>query len=173
MFGVILGTGCGAGIIMHGRVHQGPHRVAGEWGHNPLPWPRGQEVPGHLCWCGKHGCLETYVAGPALARDCDGPGAHDASGLPARAAAGDLLAAEALARHADRLARGLAVVINLLDPDAIVLGGGLSNMDHLYTELPRLIPAHAFSDVIATPILRNKHGDFSGVRGAAWLWPAA
>jgi fructokinase len=172
VFGVILGTGCGGGIVMHGKVHQGPHRIAGEWGHTPLPWPRGQEVPGHLCWCGKHGCLETYVAGPSLAHDCDGPGVHDASGLPARAAAGDQRAADALARHADRLARGLAVVINLLDPDAIVLGGGLSNMEHLYTELPRLIPTHAFSDVIATPILRNRHGDSSGVRGAAWLWPA-
>ena len=172
VFGVILGTGCGGGIVMHGKLHQGPHRIAGEWGHSPLPWPRGQEIPGHLCWCGKHGCLETYVAGPSLARDCDGPGAHDASGLPARAAAGDQLAADALARHTDRLARGLAVVINLLDPDAIVLGGGLSNMDHLYTELPRLIPTLAFSDVIATPILRNRHGDSSGVRGAAWLWAA-
>jgi fructokinase len=173
VFGVILGTGCGGGIVMHGRVHRGPHGVAGEWGHTPLPWPRGLEVPGLLCWCGKHGCLETYVAGPSLARDCDGPGAHDASALPDRAAAGDRAASGALARHADRLARGLAVVINLLDPDAIVLGGGLSNMDHLYTELPRLIPAHAFSDTIDTPILRNKHGDSSGVRGAAWLWPAA
>ena len=173
IFGVILGTGCGGGIVMRGAVHQGPHRVAGEWGHTPLPWPRGQEVPGNLCWCGKYGCLESYVAGPALARDCDGPGAHDAGGLPDRAAAGELRASEALARHADRLARGLAVVINLLDPDAIVLGGGLSNMPHLYTELPRLIPTHAFSDVIATPILRNRHGDSSGVRGAAWLWPAA
>jgi fructokinase len=173
VFGVILGTGCGGGIVMHGKVHQGPHRVAGEWGHTPLPWPRGQEVPGNLCWCGKHGCLETYLAGPALARDSDGPDAHDASGLPARAAAGDDIAIDALARHADRLARGLAVVVNLLDPDAIVLGGGLSNMEHLYTELPRLIPLHAFSDVIATPILRAKHGDSSGVRGAAWLWPAA
>jgi fructokinase len=171
VFGVILGTGCGGGIVMHGKVHQGPHRVAGEWGHTPLPWPRGQEMPGHLCWCGKNGCLETYLAGPALARDCDGPGANDASLLPTRGAAGDQAAIDALARHADRLARGLAVVIDLLDPDAIVLGGGLSNMDHLYTELPRLIPTHAFSDVIATPILRNRHGDSSGVRGAAWLWP--
>jgi fructokinase len=171
VFGVILGTGCGAGIIMHGKVHQGPHRVAGEWGHNPLPWPRGPEVPGNLCWCGKHGCLETYLAGPSLARDCDGPGALSAAGLPNRAAAGDQRAIDALARHADRLARGLAVVINLLDPDVIVLGGGVSNMDHLYTELPRLIPTHAFSDVITTPILRNRHGDSSGVRGAAWLWP--
>ncbi len=173
LFGVILGTGCGGGIAVGGAVHRGPHRIAGEWGHTPLPWPQGQEVPGHLCWCGKHGCLETYVAGPSLARDCDGPGAHDASGLPDRAVAGDPAAAAALARHADRLARGLAVVINVLDPDVIVLGGGLSNMDHLYLELPRLIRTYAFSDVIATPILRNQHGDSSGVRGAAWLWPAA
>jgi fructokinase len=171
VFGVILGTGCGGGIIMHGKVHRGPHRIAGEWGHIPLPWPTGAEVPGNLCWCGKYACLETYVAGPALARDCDGPGAHDAGGLPARAAAGDQAAIAALDRHADRLARGLTVVINILDPDAIVIGGGLSNMTHLYTELARRIPAHAFSDTIATPILRNKHGDSSGVRGAAWLWP--
>lgn len=173
VFGVILGTGCGGGIVMHGTVHQGPHRVAGEWGHTPLPWPTGIEIPGPLCWCGKHGCLETYVAGPSLARDCDGPGAHDASGLPARAAAGDAAAAAALDRHADRLARGLAVIVNILDPDVIVLGGGLSNMSHLYTELPRRIPQHAFSDTIATPVVPNKHGDSSGVRGAAWLWPAA
>jgi fructokinase len=172
VFGVILGTGCGGGIVVQGKVHQGPHRVAGEWGHTPLPWPRGQEVPGNLCWCGKHGCLETYLSGPSLARDCDGPGAHDASLLPARASAGDQRASDALARHTDRLARGLAVVVNLLDPDAIVLGGGLSKMDHLYNRLPRLIPTYAFSDSIATPILRNKHGDSSGVRGAAWLWPA-
>jgi fructokinase len=171
--GVILGTGCGGGIVMHGKVHQGPHRIAGEWGHTPLPWPRGNEVPGHLCWCGQHGCLETYLAGPSLARDCDGPGAHDASVLPERAAAGEIAAVEALDRHADRLARGLAVLITVLDPDAIVLGGGLSNMAHLYTELPRRIPRYVFSDTIATPILSNKHGDSSGVRGAARLWPAA
>jgi fructokinase len=173
VFGVILGTGCGGGIVMHGNVHRGPHRIAGEWGHTPLPWPSGAEVPGHLCWCGKHGCLETYVAGPSLAHDCDGPGAHDATMLPNRAAAGDAASIQALDRHADRLARGLAAVITLLDPDAIVLGGGLSNMAHLYTELPRRIPGYAFSDTIATPILRNKHGDSSGVRGAAWLWSAA
>ncbi|HVZ10474.1 ROK family protein [Rhodopila sp.] len=172
VFAVILGTGCGGGIVVDGKVHQGPHRVAGEWGHTPLPWPTPDEYPGHPCWCGKHGCLETYVAGPALARDCDGPRAWDASDLPARAAAGDQRAAAALVRHADRVARGLAVVINILDPDVIVLGGGLSNMAHLYHELPRLIPHHAFSDVIATPVLRAKHGDSSGVRGAAWLWPA-
>jgi fructokinase len=172
VFGVILGTGCGSGLVVHGRVHQGPHRVAGEWGHNPLPWMKPDEYPGEMCWCGQRGCLENFVAGPALARDCDGPGARDASALPGRAAAGDALARAALERHADRLARGLAQVINLIDPDAIVLGGGLSNMEHLYDVLPRLIPRNVFSDTIATPILRNKHGDSSGVRGAAWLWPA-
>jgi len=173
VFGVILGTGCGGGIVFGRHLHRGPHRIAAEWGHNPLPWPTGiDEVPGRACWCGQTGCLETYVSGPALARDCDGPGAHDASQLPARAAAGDGRAQDALDRHADRLARGLAQVINLLDPDAIVLGGGLSNMDHLYTALPALLPRHIFSDVVSTPILRNQHGDSSGVRGAAWLWPA-
>jgi fructokinase len=172
VFGVILGTGCGGGIVMHGKVHRGPNAIAGEWGHTPLPWPAGVEVPGHSCWCGKNGCLETYLAGPSLAHDCDGPGMHDASLLPERAAAGEQSAIDALGRHADRLARGLAVVVNLLDPDAIVLGGGLSNMSHLYTELPRRIPRYIFSDVVQTPILRNRHGDSSGVRGAAWLWPA-
>jgi fructokinase len=171
VFGVILGTGCGGGIVVEGRVLRGRHGVAGEWGHNPLPWLLPEELPGHPCWCGKWNCLETWVAGPSLARDCDGPEARDASLLPARAAAGEARARDALARHADRLARGLAQVINLLDPDAIVLGGGLSNMEHLYEELPRLVPLHAFSDVISTPILKNVHGDSSGVRGAAWLWP--
>jgi fructokinase len=171
VFGVILGTGCGGGIVMHGQVHGGPHRVAGEWGHTPLPWATPEEYPGNLCWCGRHGCLETYLSGPGLARDCDGPQARDASDLPTRAATGDPAAGAALARHVDRLARGLAVVIDILDPDAIVLGGGLSNLDHLYAELPRLLPVYAFSDVIATPILRNVHGDSSGVRGAAALWP--
>jgi fructokinase len=172
VFGVILGTGCGGGIVTHGRVHQGPHRVAGEWGHISLPWMHPEEFPGPHCWCGRWGCLEAFLCGPALARDCDGPEANNASALPERAAAGDVRAQVALDRHVDRLARGLAMVINLLDPDAIVLGGGLSNMDHLYTALPALLPRHVFSDVIATPILRNRHGDSSGVRGAAWLWPA-
>jgi fructokinase len=171
VFGVILGTGCGGGIVVHGRVIQGPHRVAGEWGHNPLPWPQPDELPGPACWCGKHGCLETWVAGPSLARDCDGEGAHDASGIPARAAAGETKARDALARHADRLARGLAQIVNFLDPDVIVLGGGLSNMAHLYTMTPPLLKRYVFSDVIETPIVRAAHGDSSGVRGAAWLWP--
>jgi fructokinase len=172
VFGVILGTGCGGGIVVRGRVIQGPNRVAGEWGHNPLPWPRPDELPGPLCWCGKHGCLETWVAGPSLARDCDGEGARDAHSIPARAAAGETKARDALARHSDRLARGLAQVVNLLDPDVIVLGGGLSNMEHLYTDVPPLLKRYVFSDVIESPIVRNKHGDSSGVRGAAWLWPA-
>jgi fructokinase len=172
VFGVILGTGCGGGIVVDGKVHRGPHRVAGEWGHNPLPWPRLDEIPGRPCWCGQWGCLETWVAGPSLARDCDGQDEHDATDIPGRAAAGEKRARQALARHTDRLARALAQVINLLDPDAIVLGGGLSNMAHLYTDLPVLLPRYVFSDVTGTPILKNGHGDSSGVRGAAWLWPA-
>lgn len=172
VFGVILGTGCGGGIVADGKVLRGRNAVTGEWGHNPLPWPHLDELPGPHCWCGHWGCLETWVAGPALARDCDGPGAHDASSLPARAASGDRKAQAALHRHASRLARGLAQVVNLLDPDVIVLGGGLSNMDHLYEVLPPLVRRYVFSDVVRTPILRNRHGDSSGVRGAAWLWPA-
>ena len=172
VFGVILGTGVGGGIVLNGVLHRGPHRIAAEWGHNPLPWPRLDEIPGPPCWCGQFGCLERFVCGPALAADADGPGAHDAAGLPARAAAGDTRARAALDRHTDRLARGLATVVTLLDPDAIVLGGGLSNMDHLYAGLLPLIARRVFSDVVRTPILRNKHGDSSGVRGAAWLWPA-
>ncbi len=173
VFGVILGTGCGAGIIVDGKVVEGRHRIAGEWGHNPLPWPSPEEMPGPQCWCGQRGCLETWIAGPALARSADGPEARDARSLPARAAQGEARAAEALARHVDRVARGLAHVVNILDPDAIVLGGGVSNMEHLYTDLPALVRRHVFSDFVNTPILRNKHGDSSGVRGAAWLWPKA
>lgn len=174
VFGVILGTGCGAGIVIDQKVLTGRHAVAGEFGHNPLPWPRphDNELPGPLCWCGKHGCMETYVAGPSLARDCDGTGHKDATDMPARAAAGDAQAAAALERHADRLARGLATVVNVIDPDVIVLGGGLSNMEHLYQRLPELIRSYVFSDVMNTPVVRNKHGDSSGVRGAAWLWNA-
>ncbi len=172
VFGVIIGTGCGGGIIVDGRVLSGRHRIAGEWGHTPLPWPRPDELPGAHCWCGLYNCLETRISGTALAKDCDGPDARDASGIPARAAAGEERAAAALARHVDRLARGLAVVIDVIDPDVIVLGGGLSNMDHLYAELPGLLPKYVFSDLVQTPVVKNMHGDSSGVRGAAWLWPA-
>ena len=172
VFGVILGTGCGGGLVVDGRVVAGRHRIAGEWGHMPLPWPTPDETPGLPCWCGKRGCLELYISGTGLARDCDGPGATDASAIPARAQAGDPAARAALARHADRVARGLGQLITLLDPDVIVLGGGLSNCAHLYDMVPALLPSHVFSDRCETPILRNVHGDSSGVRGAAWLWPA-
>jgi fructokinase len=171
VFGVIIGTGCGGGIVVNGEIIAGRNRVAGEWGHIPLPWPRPEELPGQMCWCGKRNCMERWVAGPALARDCDGPDAHDASRLPVRAAAGDIAAAAALARHTDRMARGLAVIVNILDPDVIVLGGGLSNMAHLYSDVPKAMKSYVFSDFVATPVLRNLHGDSSGVRGAAWLWP--
>ena len=172
VFGVILGTGVGGGVVVNGAVHGGPHRIAGEWGHTPLPWPKPEELPGHHCWCGHDLCLETYIAGPSLARDCDGEGAHDASQIPARAVAGEVRAQEALARHADRLARGLSVVVDTLDPDAVVLGGGLSNMEHLYVDVPQLMRRYVFSDTVEVKVLRNRHGDSSGVRGAAWLWPA-
>lgn len=172
VFGVIVGTGCGGGIVFDGRVIEGRHRIAGEWGHTPLPWPTADELPGPTCWCGHTNCLETLISGPGLAQDCDGPDARDATTIPARAAAGEPRARAALARHADRMARGLAVVINLIDPDVIVLGGGLSNMDHLYAEVPKRLAAHVFSDFVQTPIVKNMHGDSSGVRGAAWLWPA-
>jgi fructokinase len=171
VFGVIIGTGCGGGIVVDGRVLRGRHRIAGEWGHTPLPWPDATEIPGPQCWCGHRNCLETMISGTGLARDCDGPDARDASSISARAAAGEARAQAALARHAERLARGLAVIINLIDPDIIVLGGGLSNMPHLYDEVPQLIRPHVFSDFVNTPVVPNKHGDSSGVRGAAWLWP--
>ncbi len=171
VFGVIIGTGTGGGIVVDGRLLDGLHRIGGEWGHNPLPWPCEDDLPMPSCFCGNSGCLERFVAGPALAADCDGPGHWDASGLPSRAAAGDKAAAAALNRHADRLARGLAQVVNLLDPDVIVLGGGLSNMQHLYDVLPGLVARNVVADTVTTPILRNRFGDSSGVRGAAWLWP--
>jgi fructokinase len=172
VFGVILGTGCGGGLVVDGQVLEGRHRIAGEWGHTPLPWPRPDEMPLRKCWCGLSGCLETYLAGPALAAEADGDGAHDASTLPERAASGDERAMAALKTHAERLARGLAAMSTLLDPDVIVLGGGLSNMEHLYTDLPGLMRPYIFSDTFEARIVRNRHGDSSGVRGAAWLWPA-
>jgi fructokinase len=172
VFGVIVGTGCGGGIVVDGKLIEGPNRVAGEWGHVPLPWPSHDEIPGRLCWCGQHGCLETWIAGPALARLYAGEEARDAHGIPALAAAGDEAARRALAIHANRMGRGLSVIVNTLDPDVIVLGGGLSNMDHLYTELPKVMKTHVFSDFVKTPLVKNAHGDSSGVRGAAWLWPA-
>jgi fructokinase len=171
VFGVILGTGCGAGIAVNGRILEGRHRVAGEFGHTPLPWPRPEEMPLRPCWCGQAGCLELYLAGPALACDGVGEGARDATLVVERAAAGDEPARAALRRHADRLARALAVITNILDPDAIVLGGGLSNLSGLTESLPGLMKPYIFADHFAPNVVRNKHGDSSGVRGAAWLWP--
>lgn len=170
VFAVIIGTGTGAGIVSGGRILDGPNGTGGEWGHVPLPWMRPEEFPGPRCWCGQHGCLETFLSGPALAADCDGAGARDAAALPARAAAGDQRAQAALARHADRLARALAMMANILDPDVIVLGGGLSNMAHLYRDVPGLMARHGFGDVARTPVVQAKHGDSSGVFGAARLW---
>lgn len=172
VFAAILGTGCGGGIVVHGRPLSGRNAVAGEWGHNPLPWPRGDECPGPACYCGGHGCLETFVSGPGFAADhraATGE-ALGAEEIIARAAAGDAAARASFDRLTDRLGRGLAAVVNLLDPDVIVLGGGLSNVDALYAALPPLIERRAFSDRIDTPVRRAVHGDSSGVRGAAWLW---
>jgi fructokinase len=171
VFGVILGTGCGGGIVVDGTVLPGLHRVAGEWGHTPLPWPKAEELPPTPCFCGQSGCLERYISGPSLAAACDGPGQEDSRALTDRAAAGDMRARRALARHADQVARGLAVVVNILDPDVIVIGGGLSNMPHLYSDVPALLRRYTIAADAHTPILRNQHGDSSGVRGAAWLWP--
>lgn len=168
VFAAILGTGVGAGIVLDGRLVEGANRIAGEWGHNPLPWMTPDEHPGPACWCGRRGCIETFLCGPALAADADGPGARDASALPGRS---DPAARAALDRHADRLARALAHVVNILDPEVVVLGGGLSNMAHLYEALPRLLPRHVFSDVVRTRIVPAAHGDSSGVLGAARLWP--
>lgn len=173
VFAVILGTGVGGGIVASGRILDGPNRTGGEWGHTPLPWMEAAEFPGPRCWCGRQGCIETFLCGPALAADCDGPGARDAGTIAARAAAGDAKAAAALARHTDRLARALGMIANILDPDVIVLGGGLSNMAHLYADVPPLMARHVFGDVARTPVVQARHGDSSGVFGAARLWDSA
>ncbi len=172
VFGVILGTGCGGGVVVHGRVLTGANAIAGEWGHNPLPWPADDERPGPACYCGKHGCLETWLSGPGLARDhlANSGQEFTAEVIASRAEAGDAACLTTLQRYEDRLARGLAQVINLLDPDVIVLGGGLSNLTRLYENVPRLWPHHVFSDHVATRLVAPMHGDSSGVRGAAWLW---
>lgn len=170
VFGVILGTGVGGGLVVHGRALRGATAISGEWGHNPLPWPADDERPGPACYCGKHGCIETFLSGPGLARDHGGR--DDARAVVAAADAGDDLAAATLDRWLDRLARSLATVINIVDPDVVVLGGGLSNVDRTYIQLPALLPRYVFSDVVATPVVKARHGDSSGVRGAAGLWPS-
>jgi fructokinase len=206
VFGVILGTGTGGGLVVEGRVLTGPNAVAGEWGHNPLPWPRPEELPGPACYCGRQGCIETFLSGPGLARDFreaeshadratvldhgtdlthplgsngipDVPGTSAGADLPLDAPAvihlalsGNAIADAALHRYFERMARALASVINLLDPDVIVLGGGMSNLERLYDEVPRRWGPWVFSDRVETPLRRAVHGDSSGVRGAAWLW---
>lgn len=175
VFGAILGTGCGGGVVLGGRLLQGVNGVAGEWGHNPLPWPKpddAHESPGHRCWCGQHGCQELYLSGTGLELDYSLHTGHPRKGKDIVAAAdSDPLASACLQRYEDRLARALATVINLIDPEVIVLGGGLSNTQRLYSNLPELLPRYVFSDVLLTRIVQAKHGDASGVRGAAWLWP--
>jgi fructokinase len=165
VFGVILGTGVGGGIAVRGRILTGINAIAGEWGHNPLPASGPQDLPLPECYCGRKGCIEAYLSGPALSRD------HALlTGKTLTAAEVAALEGESLARYAERLARALASVINVLDPDVIVLGGGMSNVARLYTEVPRLWGRHVFSDHVATRLARPAHGDASGVRGAAWLW---
>jgi len=174
VFGVIIGTGVGASIVIDRRVVSGRNRIAGEWGHNPLPWPRAAELPGPSCYCGKTGCIETFLSGPGLAREFRIRTGRDLSAHEISSAedAGDLDAVAVMNTYEDRLARGLAHVINVIDPDMIVLGGGLSNIARLYRTVPALIQRYVFSDGVETPIVRALHGDSSGVRGAAWLWPA-
>lgn len=172
VFGVIVGTGTGGGIVVDGRVLVGANAIAGEWGHNPMPWPEPAEIPGPPCYCGRSGCIETFLSGPALARDHGESSGERLSpeSIVERAAAGDRQSAAALDRYEDRMARALASVINILDPDVIVLGGGMSGVRRLYEGVPRRWTRWVFSDRVATALVPNAHGDASGVRGAAWLW---
>src|SRR6516162_9157186 len=172
VFGVILGTGVGGGIAIGGRILVGANAIAGEWGHNPLPWPRPDEIPGPECYCGRSACIETFLSGPALAADHRRHGGRQLSApeIAAFAVDGDAESGATLDRYMDRLARGLASVINLIDPDAIVLGGGLSGISALYERVPLLWSRYIFSDKVVTRLLPPVHGDSSGVRGAAWLW---
>lgn len=178
VFAVILGTGCGAGIAIDQKPWAGSNLVAGEWGHNPLPWMKGGEYPGPACWCGKYSCIEKWISGTGFAEDYErtlpGGGSFPKVNGPqivALSRSGDDIAGMVLKRYADRLARSLAQVINILDPDVIVLGGGMSNIDELYELVPPLLPRYVFGGEADTAIVRSRHGDSSGVRGAAWLWP--
>jgi predicted NBD/HSP70 family sugar kinase len=168
---VILGTGVGGGLVVDGRVIMGRNKVAGEWGHNPLPWPRSDERPGQPCYCGKTGCIETFLSGPALARDFRARTNKnlEPADIARAAEAGDSPASEVISAYEDRLARGLAHVVNIFDPEVIVLGGGLSNIERFYRLLPQLTTEYVFSDSFDTPIVSARFGDSSGVRGAAWL----
>ena len=171
VFGVILGTGVGGGIVVGGRVLDGPNAIAGEWGHNPLPWPRDDERPGAPCFCGHSGCIETFLSGPGLERDHARVAGERLTSpeVVARAERGDDACNATLVRYEERLARALAHVVNILDPDVIVLGGGLSNIGRLYVNVPKLWGPWVFSDRVDTRLVRHRHGDSSGVRGAAWL----
>ena len=174
VFGVIVGTGTGAGIVVDGHPLTGPNAIAGEWGHNPLPWPRHAEHPGPPCYCGKSGCIETFLSGPGLSNDHRRATNQRMSAreIVDAASRGDPRSEASLLRYEDRMARGLAHVINILDPDVIVLGGGLSNLERLYNNVPALWRLYVFSDQINTLLVPPRHGDSSGVRGAAWLWDA-
>jgi fructokinase len=174
VFGVIIGTGCGGGLVINGLPWAGANSVAGEWGHNPLPWMTEEEFPGPECWCGHKGCIETWISGTAFEKDYAG----NADGLLLRAdriikaaRAGELKAMQALDRYTHRLARCLAHVVNIFDPEIIVLGGGMSNVDELYEKIPPLMNKYVFGGEAPIPVLKSRHGDSSGVRGAAWLWP--
>lgn len=173
VFGVILGTGVGGGLVVEGRVIAGRHAIAGEWGHNSLPWPRASELPGPRCYCGHYGCIETFLSGPGLARDYREGSQEppDAQAIVRLAETGEQRAEACMVRFEHRLARSLAHVINILDPDVIVLGGGLSGIARIYESVPRLWDEFVFSDRVDTPLRPPMHGDASGVRGAAWLWP--
>ena len=171
VFGVIIGTGTGGGIVVEQRVLVGANAIAGEWGHNSLPVPQDDERPGPSCYCGRSGCIETFLSGPGLERDYAMSGnVLGAADIAARAREQDAFARSCLDRYMDRMARSLASVINVLDPDVIVLGGGLSNIEELYTTVPARWGRYVFSDRVDTRLVRAKHGDSSGVRGAAWLW---
>ena len=174
VFGVILGTGVGAGIVVEGHVLEGHQGIGGEWGHNSLPWPKDGEWPGPDCYCGRKGCIETYVSGPGMVRDHEAVTGQRLSTreIVAKAAGDDDDAAASRSRYVDRLARGLACVINVLDPGIVVLGGGMSNLHALPEDVQTALPPYVFTDRVTTRVLRNVHGDSSGVRGAAWLWPA-
>jgi fructokinase len=171
VFGVILGTGVGAGVVVRGQALTGPNGIAGEWGHNPLPWPEPDELPGSACYCGRSGCIETWLSGPGLGLQHKLATGDELAPqvIVARAAAGDAACEHSLWQYESRLARSLAHVINILDPDVIVLGGGMSNIERLYANVPALWGEWVFSDRVDTRLVRNRFGDSSGVRGAAWL----
>ncbi len=175
VFGAILGTGCGGGVVVDGRALMGRNAIAGEWGHTPLPWPGPSDEPSLTCWCGRENCLELFISGTGLEQDMHRQtGANPTAEQVVDAArAGEPRAAAALDRYIDRLGRALAVLVDIIDADAIVLGGGMSNVAELYERVPEIVAGRIFSDAFETPILRAKHGDSSGVRGAAWLWPAS